>query len=299
VTASSQMSPPEPAEGLFVETEVADPRPLGLAAAPAHRGTVVAVAGSKGGCGVTTLVVNLGAELAVGRRVCLIDLAGSQGDIAAYLDLDCEHEVSELAELEDLDATLLQGVATSHRSGLVVLPQPTDMAQVRQLDSAAVRRVLEACRLAYDVVLVDCNTRVDEATLSASMLADVVVLVATPDVPAVRDAHRHLRLLDRLHVDRDRVRLVLNQGSRHQQLSVAEIEDQLNHEVAAVVRADPAVCARSQLTGRLLRELPGRSRADDDISRLWPALVGEAAGASSRRGTLASWLRTRLSLEAK
>jgi len=269
---------------------VIEPHPSGISDEPVPIGTVVALMGSKGGCGVTMLAVNLGAELATGKRVCLVDLAGSLGDVAPYLDLECDHELAELLEVEHIDRVLLDGIATRHRSGLAVLPQPADLAEVTLLESSDVGRLLEACRLAYDIVLVDCDTRLDEATLTAVMAADVVALVATPDVPSVRGAHRHLRLLDRLRVDRDQVRLVLNRVSRHQQLSVAQIEDQLNHEVAAMVRADHHACARSHRTGLLLNELPGWHRIDQDIYRLWPALVGESEEDQPLRGRLASWL---------
>lgn len=271
----------------------------GFAVRPPSAGKLVAFMGSKGGCGVTLLAVNLGAELACGSSVCLVDLAGSHGDVAAYLDLECAHELSELVEADHIDAVLLDGIATRHRSGVVVLPQPADLASVALLESEGVGRVLDAARLAYDLVLVDCDTRLDEATLTAVMAADVVTLVLTPDIPAVRNAHRHLRLLDRLRVDRDRVRLVLNQASRHQQLTLDQIEDQLKHRVAAVVRADPRACARSHLTGRLLRELPGRHRIDEDIYRLGLALVGEAAQKQSSRRRLGSWLPTARTVEAR
>lgn len=285
----AQLNPPEGA--------VIDLQRFRVAAEPAPVGRLVAFMGSKGGCGVTLLVVNLAAELASGSRVCVVDLAGSHGDVAAYLDLQCERELSELIEFEHIDAGLLEAVATKHRSGVAVLPQPTDLAETALLDSDAVGRVLEASRLAYDIVLVDCDARLDEATLTTAMSADIVALVFTPDVPAVRDANRELRLLDRLGVDRDRVRLVLNQGSRRQQLSVAQIQDQLGREVAAVVRADRSACARCHLTGQLLRELPGRHLIDEDICRLWPALVGAPEQDQPKRRRLASWLHTLLNVE--
>ncbi len=298
--ASTPVFEPSRDDSFLEEAELIELPASAIEADPASMGTLVALMGSKGGCGVTLLTVNLGAELASGKRVCAIDLAGARGDVAAYLDLECRHEIAELIEAERIDAVLLDGLATRHRSGIAVLPQPTDLAEVTMLEADVVRRMLRACQIAYDVVLVDCGTSLDEATLTAVMQADIVALVSTPDVPAVRDAHRHLQLLDRLRVDRDRVRLVLNQSSRHQQLSVVQIEEQLHHEVAALIRADAPACARSHLTGQLLKELSGRHPIDQDISRLWPALLGhlEETQKQPGKGKLASWLQTVLTMEA-
>ncbi len=265
---------------------------------PESLGTVIAFVGSKGGCGVTLLTVNIGVELASDKRVCLIDLAGSNGDIAAYLNLECGHQLAELLGAEHIDGALLDAIATKHRpSRIAVLPQPANLADVALLDPHGVVRVLDAARRAFDLVLVDCSAHLDEAVLTATMRADIVALVFTPDVPAVRNAHRRLLLFDQLHMDRSHLRLVLNRVGRHQQLSVEQIEHHLNRTVSAFVRSDPHACADSQMTGLLLRDLAGRHRINKDISRLGPALLGEVEEPEPARGKLALWLRSTLTPE--
>ena len=46
-------------------------------------------------------------------RVCVVDLAGSHGDVAAYLDLQCERELSELIEFEHIDGEPQQSLIST------------------------------------------------------------------------------------------------------------------------------------------------------------------------------------------
>ena len=253
---------------------------------PAHIGKIIAVVGSKGGCGVTSLTVNLGTGLARNHSVCVIDLAGSNGDVAAYLDLTCAHQLAELFGAEHIDAALLEAMSTRHRSNVVVLPQPTNLADVALLDPDGVARVIDAASLTFDIVLIDCGAHLEEATLTAVLRADVIALVTSASIPSVRNANRRLLLFDQMHVDRKRVRLIVNHLSRHEQLSLDQIEEHLKRGVTAEVRGDPQACARAEMQGVLLAELPGRHKITDDIIHLGEALTGEYWEPPQARSTL-------------
>lgn len=260
-------------------------------------GKVIALVGSKGGCGTTLLTVNVAAELAHGSRVCVIDLAGANGDVAAYLDLPPGQQLAELFQFEYIDGALLDSVVSKHHSKVAVLPQPSNLGDVVLLEPESVARVVDAARMAYDIVLIDCGSHLEEATLTAVLRADVISLVTTPTIPAVRDANRRLKLFDQLQVDRESVRLVVNILSRHPRLTLAQIEEHLAHPVVADVREDLKACAECDMKGLLLSELEGHQRIVDDIARLGEALAGEYEEPKRARKTLASWLRSKLTRE--
>src|SRR2546422_1563245 len=93
-----------------------------------YRAQVLAFIGAKGGCGVTTLVTQLGALLAnsYSRKTLIIDLHPDMGDAALYLRLTkYNYHSFELLENSDrLDAEFLQSFILQHSSGLDVIPAP-------------------------------------------------------------------------------------------------------------------------------------------------------------------------------
>ncbi len=230
------------------------------------QGMVVALVGSKGGCGTSFLTVNLAAEMSVIERVVTIDFDFSMGDIAAYLDLQPNKSIHDLMrQIDRIDERMLAGSVVVHPSKVHVLPQPTELVDFDELRGEDIMVVLSAAADAYQYVMVACGTRIDEATLTATSVADVVLLVTTPDVVAVRNAWRRLQLLDRLGIDRSTVRLVVNKSGRSNELRDADIETNLGVPIAAAIADDLPSCQRAVNKGQLLREVAGRSPTYRDL----------------------------------
>ncbi len=181
-------------------------------------GTILAVAGAKGGVGTTTLATQL-AFVAAGpsnRRVCLVDLDLFGADLASYLGTDAERSVRELVDLSDeLSPGVVQPVLYPHASGVRVLFSPDEVTEAELVTASVTRRTLGVLRTMFDVVVVDCGSQVVEASLPAVEIADRLALVATPDLLAVRAAHRRVETWEFLDARRrDAVELVLNRVSR-------------------------------------------------------------------------------------
>jgi pilus assembly protein CpaE len=182
-------------------------------------GTMVAVAGAKGGAGATVLAVHLALMAAAGgtqQRVCLVDFDLQTGDVPTVLDISYRRTVTDLVEVADeLTARALQETLYAHRSGLRVLLPPAEGERAEDVTGHVARQVLGAIKSRFDVVVIDCGATVTEATAVAVEMADSVALVATPDVLCLRAAKRLLRLWERLQVRKDEdVTLVLNRASR-------------------------------------------------------------------------------------
>ncbi|MFI0722257.1 CpaE family protein [Streptomyces sp. NPDC021224] len=176
--------------------------PQRAAALPAVAGgTVVAVAGAKGGVGTTVTAVHVAlAALASGRSTALVDLDLQGGDVASYLDVQFRRSVADLADIADVSSRVLHDAMYVHESGLALLLAPADGERGEEVTDRAARLVLTALRQRYEVVVVDCGTQITSANAVAVEVADTAVLVTTPDVVAVRAAKRMVRMWDRLQV---------------------------------------------------------------------------------------------------
>ena len=232
-----------------------------------HTGDVIAMVGSKGGAGVSFLSVNLDAELVPVHRACVIDLDFSMGDIAAFLDLQPRSSIHDvLRSLDRLDERMLAGSVLVHPSKMHVLPQPAELMEIEDVHGDEILAVLRATAQAYQYVLVDCGGRIDEATLTATSVADTVLLVTTPSVVSVKNAWRRLQLMDRLGIEREVIRLVVNKSGNEDELTTSDIERNLGIPVAATIAEDRTACTRAVNAGQLLRDVDRRSAAYQDIA---------------------------------
>ncbi len=241
---------------------------------PTDQGQVIAVIGAKGGVGTTFLSVNLAAELAPVHHVCVADLDFSMGDVASMLDIQASSHMHDLlANLNRLDERMLAGSVGVHPSGVHIIAQPMELVENDFLRSEDILRVLSAAADAYQYLLVDCGGRLDDATRTCATVADLILLVCSPDVPSVKNAWRRLHLLERQGVDLHRVRLVVNRWDKNPPLSEADIESNLGIPIAATIANDPSRCQHAVNVGSLLRDVDKRSNAARDISNLLSLII--------------------------
>ena len=258
-----------------------------------ERGEVIAVCGTKGGMGVTSLSINLAAELTPVWRVCVVDLDFSMGDVAALLDLKTPSHIGEvLRKVDRLDERMLAGSVGHHGSKIHVLAQPDELDEGDEVRGDAILALLTTAARSYQYVLLDCGSRIDEATLMATSVADRVLLVCGTDVPSVKNAHRRMQLFDRLGVERERIYLVVNQyDKRKAHLSLTDIQGNLGVPVSGTVSDDPRTVDQAVNDGRLVRDVNKRSPAALDYSNLVGLLTeGEVSAPEPAKAGLMGWL---------
>ncbi len=204
----------------------------------ANRGQLVTVFSAKGGCGKTTLATNLAASLADrGRReVCLVDLDLAFGDVAIALQLFPAHTIADAVPLADnLDASALKSLLTPHSPGLTTLVAPIEPGTAESIPASLVTTVLDLLKQEFDFVVVDTPPAFDDHVLAAFDQSDLVALLATLDIPALKNLKLTLETLDLLNYPRDRWRLVLNRADSKVGLALNEVEKTLKAPIAAQI----------------------------------------------------------------
>lgn len=208
--------------------------PAGAAPAAGPRGRVVTVFSAKGGCGKTTLATNLAATLADrGRRqVCLVDLDLAFGDVAIALQLFPAHTIADAVPLADVDFTAVQALLTPHSPGLTTLVAPVEPGSADSIPAALVAHILELLRQHFDHVVVDTPPAFDDQVLAAFDLSDVVALIATLDIPALKNLKLTLETMALLNYPRERWHIVLNRADSKVGLAIGEVEKTLRAPIA-------------------------------------------------------------------
>ena len=213
--------------------------------APVVDGKVVMVFNAKGGCGKTTIATNLGAYMAsTGARVLLVDLDLAFGDVAISLQLRPAASVGDLVAMSGhLDAQGLASVVTRHDSGLHTVCAPSQPRDADGIPGTTVAEMLRVARRFYDFVVVDTPPAFSEHVLVALDMCDLLVLIATLDIPAVKNLRLTLDTLDQLGHPRDGRIVILNRSDAKVGLNTEDVVAAIKLPIAAMVPSSPHVPA--------------------------------------------------------
>ncbi len=217
-------------------------------------GRVLAVLAPSGGCGGSTLAVNLSTVLAyVGTLTTkahgecgLIDLNLAAGDLEAMLNLKPLHGLGELCDrIERMDQTMFEQFLVKHASGVHLLAAPRELNDIEKVTGKVIRRVLAMARVRFPYTVIDVANAFDIEQVEALWQADTILVVMRLDYTSLRNTRRALDNLVDLGIGLERVRLVVNGYRQAKQLRLSEVEKALDMKVLECVPNDPSRVNRS------------------------------------------------------
>ena len=239
-------------------------------------GRVITVFSPKGGVGKTTMAVNLALALTErgARRVCLVDLDLAFGDVAITMQLFPTHSIEHaIGSEETLDAAQLDTLLTRHADSMMVLAAPAHPDVRERVSPALVGKVLRTLREGFDFVVVDTAPSFDEQVLTALDETDECVIVATLDVPTLKNVKVALETLDMLDIARGHRHLLLNRADDAVGITPDKVEGILGMPVAASVSSSVDVAAATNSGNPIVVATPGHQ-----TSQAVRALASEIAG---------------------
>ena len=243
------------------------------------RGTLLAVYSPKGGVGSTTIATNLAVALAERPKssVALLDLDLQFGDIGPALDLRSANSVAELVGHEELTQDLIDETFVRHASGLRVLLAPDDLGLVEGIDPEQVVRLLSQLRRHFDYVVADLWSSYEALTLGVLRAADRVILVTTPELPALRNLQRVLRATQaELHLD-EKAFVVVNRYPGKTGLSHTDISKAIGLKISATIPSEGITVTDAINRGLSLLDARARVR----IARHYHQIAAIVAGTPS------------------
>lgn len=224
-----------------------------------HISKVIAVFSPKGGVGKTTIAVNLALSLTDrgARRVCLVDLDLAFGDVAITMQLFPTHSIEQaIGSEESIDVELLDGLLTRHQDSLMVLAAPPHPDTRERVSPLLVSRIIRTLRETFDYVVIDMAPTFDEQVLTALDETDEVVLIATLDVPTLKNVKVAVETFDALHIARDNRHLVLNRADEEVGINADKVEGILGMPVVAEIPSSVEVAAATNAGSPVIMSHP-------------------------------------------
>jgi len=221
---------------------------LGLA-----RGKIITVYSPKGGAGCTTVAVNLAVAMHNDdTRVVIVDANLQYGDVAIFFNEQGKNTISDLApRADELEFEIVEGVLQKHAaSGIHILAAPTRPEHAEKVVPDQFLKVLEFLRQMFAYVVVDVSGYVNEIAVSAIDVSDVIVLITTQDIPAIKNARLFLDLMQSMRIDRDRVVFVMNRyDKRLAKITLERVSENLKQPILAAIPLDERVAIPAVLNG--------------------------------------------------
>ena len=229
-------------------------------------GKIISVYSPKGGVGTTTLAVNLAVSLQKSETpVVLVDGNMEFGDVMVFVNQQAKNSIVDLApRADELDPDVIEEVTQLHQaSGLKMLAAPTRPELAESVNGDQFTKVLQYLCHFYSYVVVDCASTLTDVTLSAIDSSDLIILVTTQEIPAIKDARMFLDLLKPLKISRDRLLFVMNKHDKRIGISPQKVSENFKQEIKVVIPFEEKVVLPS-------------------INRGVPFMLGEKSKAISR-----------------
>ena len=208
---------------------------------PGDQGHVITVFSPKGGTGKTTIAANLAVVLRQqGKGVAAVDANLQFGDLSFFFNEQGRNNVTDLApRAEELDREVVSEVMIKHEGSSVhILAAPMRPEDADSVSGAQLGSVLRYLSRIYPYVVVDTNSLLTDFTLAALDATDLLVLVLTQDIPAIKNARLFLDLAEGLGITRDQIILVLNRFDKRRNITPERIRDNFKKEVDVVIPVD-------------------------------------------------------------
>jgi len=157
---------------------------------------LIVITSGKGGVGKTTTAVNLGAAINhLGEDVLVIDGNLTTPNVGIFLGatevpVNLNHVLLGKAEPEE--------AVYEHESGIKIMPSSLSIRELRKVDTNKIGNFRRDFKKLSDYIIVDCAAGLGDEAAGAISIADEIIIVTNPELPAVTDALKTIKLAEEM-----------------------------------------------------------------------------------------------------
>lgn len=225
-------------------------------------GETIVFTSGKGGVGKTTTIANIGAGLSqLDKKVVMLDTDMGLRNLDVVMGLEDQINYN-LLDLLEKKCRLQQALIRDKRfPNLYLIPASLKTPAMEQYEEQF-KVLIDHLKEDFDYCLIDCPAGIDQGFHFAISVADRAIILTTPQISAVKDAGRVLKILHGTGIPR--IELIINEYDekmvrRHYMLSKADISELFDVPILGTVPHDykvivsqnngfPVVSMRSKAT---------------------------------------------------
>ena len=157
---------------------------------------VIAIISGKGGVGKTTTAINLSSVLnKFGKNVVVVDTNLTTPNIGLHLGapivpVSLNHVLLGKAKVSD--------AIYEHDSGTKIIPSSLSVKELKRLNYQKLKDVSTDLKKTMDYVIYDSAAGLGNEAVASIEAADSLIIVTNPEIPAVTDALKTIKLAEDL-----------------------------------------------------------------------------------------------------
>ena len=265
----------------------------GLFSAPDAKpvGRVIAVIGSKGGVGASTVAHNVSFSIARDLELDTVvgDLDLGFGTAGLDFNQDPPQGIADAVFSPDrIDTAFIDRLLSKCTDQLSLLAAPATLDRVYDFASEAFDSIYDSLRASVPCTVLDVPHQWAGWTKHTLIAADDILVVAAPDLANLRNTKNLLDLLRAARPNDRRPCYCLNQVGipKRPEISPADFAKAIESEPVAVIPFDPQTFGTAANNGQMIAELSSSHRAADSFRQLAQLLTGRPETKKGRAGLL-------------
>ena len=157
---------------------------------------IIVIISGKGGVGKTVSAINLGAAINYfNKDVLVIDGNLTTPNIGVQLGspevpINLNHVL--LGKAEAFEAVY------EHESGIKIIPSSLSIKELKKIKSGKLKNFKKDFKKISDIVIIDSAAGLGEEASSVMELADEIILITNPEIPAITDALKTIKLANQM-----------------------------------------------------------------------------------------------------
>jgi septum site-determining protein MinD len=157
---------------------------------------IIVITSGKGGVGKTTTAINLGAAINhFGEDVLIVDANLSTPNIGIHLGspevpINLNHLLRKKADVFE--------AVYEHESGIKIMPSSLSINESERTKPEKLKDIKKELERVSDYIIVDSAAGLGNEATSAINMADDIIIVTNPEMPAITDALKTIKIAEKL-----------------------------------------------------------------------------------------------------
>jgi len=232
---------------------------------------IYAIISGKGGVGKTTTTINLAASLNyLGEDVVIVDANLTTPNVGIHLGapivpVTLNHVLNNQAKFED--------AIYEHESGTKVMPASLSLRETEKVDYSKFPELMKKVKKITNYVLIDSAAGLGEEARCAIDACDEIIIVTNPEMSAVTDALKTVKLAEEKGKTITGVILTRYRGKSHE-MTIPNIRDMLEIPILGIIPEDDAIRESQAIKNAVIHTHP-RSKAAKTYFNTSKRILGE------------------------